>query len=211
MGRPILSVPLVTKVGQRDLTTLVVTPQIAAEEAGIGRGLHIGSCPAEKMLGHVSRAVANSVKEHCIIVAPTAIHCESVQSELDDRGIRASCTHQRGHARDCVRVVVSVPERLTAIKDWWQNGFRPLMVHVIDPPGAMVKYDHLTHCVPASKVFWVKSTYEGHRILPYVIYWTEEECRVFDFRTCSNYLGVDGFRYGNGRKVRTASLAPEDA
>jgi hypothetical protein len=215
MQTPFLHVQLTTKFGNKPLNDLVVNEHVVSEEVGLGRALYIGNCKESRIINYVCNVTKNSHGFHTVIATHSYDFSEEVTEKLRQLGIKAASPKQKTRTFSYTesRVYVSVLEQLYLAKDWHVKGFKPSIIHVLDPKGITLRYSmdfHGEQRCRASNIALFKSVYEAHKITPYIIYWTTECCGCVEFLELCKCFGVEGVQYGNGKAVRTAGLLSSD-
>ncbi len=115
----------------------------------------------------------------------------------------------RGEGDDTAVVRVAIPEKLFLLKGSILKGFHPLFIHVIDPSGVMLQYQYNNNGdlqYRAMNISNLKAICEANSFNPYLIFWTSKECVNYFETDLSKMMGVEGWKYADGRTIKTAGI-----
>ena len=214
MGEIFFSVERVPRIGEESLGSLTVTQRFAEEEAGLGRGLLIGSCRPDSLIRHVACAIWNSQPCSTVVVTNSYADAEAICDQLLERRVQcwqAVRNRRAGKGKTGASVQIAVPEKLYLLDRKVREAIiAPIILHVVDPPGLMSSVS----LIQAGAVLYrgdniarFKATCEPREIIPYVIVWTRQICPSFLPSRLSRFMGVDAWHYADGRTLRTAAFS----
>lgn len=215
MTQPILVVERITRIGNKLLGDFLVTDDVVAKEAGLGRGLLIGDCLKDRLTSHVCYAVRNALPSKSVVVPFSYALSEEIGETLQMQHklavwqvIRNSRT---GKGNASASIQIAIPEKLFLIDKRVQDeAYRPSFIHVVDPPALLdrrkVSITGDLRC-RGTNVARHKAVCGANGVIPYVILWTTKGCGCFMSSHLCKVMGVDVWLYANGRTLRTAAFA----
>ncbi len=215
MPKVILAVQRITRIGNKPLAELFLTDDVAASEAGMGRGLLIGNCLEGRLTSHICHALCNALPLKSVVVtfsyALSQEIAETLRSEHSLGAWQAIRNKRKGKGSSAESVQIAVPEKLYIVDKHVRNEeYDPNFIHVVDPAGSL---DRASPSLAgnlryrASNIARHKAVCEANGSTPYVLLWTAESCGSFIPSHICRVMGLDAWYYANGQTLRTAGFA----
>jgi hypothetical protein len=210
----IFAVQRITRIGSKPLEYLLLTDDVFTREAGMGRGLLIGNCTKDRLIGHICHALCNALPLKSVVVTHSYELSEEIAEKLhSEHGVcvwQAVRHKRKGKGSSTESVQITIPEKLYIVsKHVCNEDYNPSFIHVVDPPGSLDRSSlslsgNLRY--RASNIARHKAVCEANGSIPYVLLWTTEICGSFIPSHMCSVMGLDAWYYANGQTLRTAGV-----